>query len=348
MIKAIDFFCGAGGLTRGLLDAGVNVLAGVDIDERLRDTYERNNSPSRFLNEDIKEIDIVSLRECLGIDDSDTTLYAACTPCQPFSTLNSMSKRKDDKRKTLLLEFAQIVRECPPDYIVVENVPGLNGTYGKEIHDEFLSVLRQCGFSEPSAGLLDAKDYGVPQTRKRFILVASRRGSISLPEPTHGEGRENSYITVRDAIERYPRIVDGEESNEHSNHSARKLQPHHKTIVDAVPKDGGNRADIEDTSILLKCHQENPKAHRQVFGRMAWDKPSPTMTSRCTDVYCGRFIHPEQDRGISLREAAALQTFPDEYEFFGPSFLNKAGQIGNAVPVKLAECLGISIVQAAS
>ena len=344
MIKAIDFFCGAGGLTRGLLDAGVNVLAGVDIDERLRDTYERNNSPSRFMNEDIKEINIRSIRERLGIDDSDTTLYAACTPCQPFSTLNSMSKRKDDKRKTLLLEFAEIVRECPPDYIVVENVPGLNGTYGKKIHDKFLSILRQCGFSEPSAGLLDAKDYGVPQTRKRFILVASRRGSISLPEPTHGKGRENSYITVRDAIERYPRIADGEESNEHPNHYARKLQPHHKTIVDAVPKDGGNRADIEDTSILLKCHQENPKAHRQVFGRMAWDKPSPTMTSRCTDVYCGRFIHPEQDRGISLREAAALQTFPDDYEFFGPSFLNKAGQIGNAVPVKLAEQLGQSIV----
>lgn len=343
-IKAIDFFCGAGGLTRGLLDAGIDVLAGVDNDLRLKDTYERNNKPSRFMNVDIKEIDIIALRADLGIKDSDLTLYAACTPCQPFSTLNSMSKRKDDDRKSLLLDFAAILRECPPDYIVVENVPGLSGAYEGGIYSKFLETLNDCEFTHKDAGLLDAKDYGVPQTRKRFILLASRSGEISLPEPTHGSERDNPYMTVKDTIGRdYPEITDGESSSTFLNHEARKLQPHHKAIVEAVPKDGGSRSDIKDTSILLKCHQKNPKAHRQVFGRMAWDRPSPTMTSRCTDVYCGRFIHPEQTRGISLREAAALQTFPDSYEFFGPSFLNKAGQIGNAVPVKLAEALGQTI-----
>ena len=145
---------------------------------------------------------------------------------------------------------------------------------------------------------------------------------------------------MRDCIEKYPVIADGEASRAYPNHAARKLQPHHKPIVAAIPKDGGSRRDVTVTSILLKCHQKKPNAHKDVFGRMAWDKPSPTLTCRCTDVYCGRSIRPEQDRGISLPEAAALQTFGDDYEFFGTSFLGISRQIGNAVPVKLAEQLG--------
>ena len=350
MIKAIDFFCGAGGLTRGLLNAGINVLAGVDNDERLRETYTHNNKPSKFIKKNIKDVQIHRFREELGITGQDTTLYAACTPCQPFSTLNSL-KGADD-RKNLLLDFADIVRRSPPDFVLIENVPGLNNAYGREIYKSFHDTLMDCGYSEPSAGLLDAKDFGVPQTRKRFILIAARNGTISLPMPTHGVGGTGGeetadFLTVRDYIEDYPTISDGEESDAYPNHIARKLQPHHKTIVEAVPKNGGSRRDVADTSILLKCHQDNPKAHKDVFGRMTWDSPSPTLTARCTDVYCGRFIHPEQDRGISLREAAALQTFPDSYKFFGPSILNQAGQIGNAVPVKFAESLGKAVRAAA-
>lgn len=340
MIKAIDFFCGAGGLTRGLLNAGIEVLAGVDNDERLKETYTYNNKPSRFINKDINKIKINKLREKLGIQDGDTTLYAACTPCQPFSTL---SRAKDtDKRKELLLTFAGIVEEYPPDFILVENVPGLNNGYGKEIYEEFLEILKACGFSDPAAGLLDAKHFSVPQTRKRFILLASKKGSISLPIP---QTDPNQFVTVGECIKNYPKIVDGKESKDYPNHVARKLKPHHKRIVEAVPKDGGSRRDVTDTSILLKCHQERPDAHRDVFGRMAWDKPAPTLTSRCTDVYSGRFTHPKQNRGISLREAAALQTFEDNYKFFGTSISGVARQIGNAVPVKLAEQLGKSILE---
>ena len=338
MIKAIDFFCGAGGLTRGLLDAGIDVLAGVDNDERLKETYTYNNKPSRFINKDIDKIEIHELRKELGIQDEDTTLYAACTPCQPFSTL---SRAKDtDKRKELLLTFADIVKESPPDFILVENVPGLNNGYGKEIYKEFLEVLVECEFSDPAADLLDAKHFGVPQTRKRFILLASKKGSISLPIP---QTDPDQFVTVRKCIENYP-DVDAKEAQDYSNHVARELKPHHKRIVEAVPKDGGSRRDVADTSILLKCHQEKPNAHRDVFGRMAWDKPAPTLTSRCTDVYSGRFTHPKHDRGISLREAAALQTFSDGYEFYGTSISGIARQIGNAVPVKLAEKLGKSII----
>lgn len=341
-IKAIDFFCGAGGLTRGLLNAGIEVLAGVDNDERLRETYTHNNKPSRFINEDINRIEIGKLREKLGIQKDDTTLYAACTPCQPFSTL-SRQNWKDDDRKILILTFAKLVKESPPDFILVENVPGLNNGSGKEIYKKFLKVLEECGFSDPAADLLDAKHFGVPQTRKRFILLASKKGSISLPIP---QTDPNEFVTVRECIENYPEIADGKEAQEYPNHVARELKPHLKRIVETVPKNGGSRQDIVDTSILLKCHQDKPNAHRDVFGRMAWNKPAPTLTSRCVDVYSGRFTHPEHDRGISLREAAALQTFADDYKFFGTSISAISRQIGNAVPVKFAEHLGESIIKA--
>ncbi|MEO6890752.1 MAG: DNA cytosine methyltransferase, partial [Ktedonobacteraceae bacterium] len=186
-----------------------------------------------------------------------------------------------------------------------------------------------------------AKDFGVPQVRKRFILLASRHHAISLPQPDSGRSS-----TVREHLKKYPPLEDGMASADFPNHVTRKLQPHLKRIVQAVPKDGGSRRDVVDTSILLKCHQKRPDVHKDVFGRMAWDKPAPTLTCRCTDVYCGRFTHPEQDRGISLREAAALQTFDDKYEFFG-EFFHIQRQIGNAVPVKLAERLGESVLIAA-
>ena len=336
MIKAIDFFCGAGGLTRGLLDAGIAVAAGIDNDERLRKTYEANNAPSRFIAKDIVDVDIHHLRAQLNIKRKDPVLYAACTPCQPFSTLNTM--KGNDPRKSLLLDFAKLVDTCPPDFILVENVPGISSTLSREIYDEFVAILDRNGFLW-DAGKLDAKDYGVPQTRKRFLLVASRHGPAALPR-TEGKGH---FATVRDAIGQYPTIGDGEQSSQYKNHAARKLAPHHKRIVAAVPTDGGSRRDIIDTSILLKCHQRHPNAHENVFGRMAWDRPGPTLTCRCTDVYCGRFIHPEQNRGISLREAAALQSFGDDYEFLGKSIQENARQIGNAVPVRLAKALGHAI-----
>ena len=337
MIKAIDFFCGAGGLTRGLLNADISVLAGVDNDGGLQETYTRNNAPSRFIPRDINTVNIHELREELNIQARDVTLYAACTPCQPFSTLSRLKGK--DERKSLLLVFAQIVEACPPDFILVENVPGLNNGAGKDIYEKFMQVLDRCGFSE-RADLLDAKHFGVPQTRKRFILVAARDADVSLPKPRIDASR---FATVRESIEKYPVIADGEESIEYPNHVARKLQPHHKRIVEAVPKDGGSRRDVKDTSLLLACHRKNPKAHSNVFSRMAWDAPSPTLTCRCADVYSGRFVHPEQHRGISLREAAALQTFDDNYEFVGTSISGISRQIGNAVPVKLAEQLGRAI-----
>jgi DNA (cytosine-5)-methyltransferase 1 len=357
-IQAIDFFCGAGGLTRGLTDSGITVLAGIDNDARLRKTYEGNNKGSKFFDGDINDIDICQLRQELGITLQDVVLYAACTPCQPFSTLNQ--RRGEDERKDLLLAFGKLVVKAPPDYVLVENVPGLPNAYGREIYKKFTAMLKKAGFVYRDSALIDASDYGVPQVRKRFILVASRHGPISLPAPDQGE-----KATVRQAIERFGQpylgphrpksrfaissLVPEEEGGAAMppNHVARKLAPHLFRIIINVPKDGGSRADITDYDILLECHKKAPKLHRDVFGRMSWDAPSPTLTCRCADVYCGRFTHPVEDRGISLREAAALQTFPDDYVFYG-TFHHGAAQVGNAVPVRLAARLGSTFVSSDS
>jgi DNA (cytosine-5)-methyltransferase 1 len=362
-IKAIDFFCGAGGLTRGLLDSGITVLAGVDNDVRLKRTYERNNRPSKFITSDIANVDIDTLRSELNICDNDVVLYAACTPCQPFSSLNqrrlagAVQERQDHDRE-LLLRFGDIVVRNPPDFILVENVPGLSNAYGREVYTEFVAGLEQAGFVYRDAQQLDASDYGVPQVRKRFVMIASRHVEVALPDRYRTRKR-----TVRDAIGRFPAPAIGITGNKSRsapsalvavtangkrfpNHVARELSPRHKDIVSRVPADGGSRSDIEDTTVLLECHRRAPKLHKDVFGRMAWDAPAPTMTCRCTDVYCGRFIHPEQDRGLSLREAAALQSFPASYEFHG-TFFHAARQIGNAVPVRFGAALGRQVVRIA-
>jgi DNA (cytosine-5)-methyltransferase 1 len=337
MIKAIDFFCGAGGLTRGLLDAGVEVLAGLDLDEALRDTYEKNNKPSRFICRDIRQVDIVRLRTEAGIVKRDRVAYAACTPCQPFSTLNQM--QGEDDRKDLLLSFARLVEAAPPDFILVENVPGLNTAYGRDVYQEFIKVLARCRFDHIFQEMLDAKDYGVPQVRKRFILLASRLGPMKPPR------RSLTPRTVKDQISRFPALKNGEGCPAIPNHVSRALKPHHLRLLGAIPKDGGSRGDVKDPSLLLDCHKGRPNVHKDVFGRMAWAEPAPTLTCRCTDVYCGRFVHPEQDRGLSLREAAALQTFPDDYVFHGTSIFHMARQIGNAVPVELAKRLGRAVIR---
>ena len=212
-IKAIDFCCGAGGLTRGLLDAGVSVVAGLDNDERLRRTYEHNNEPSRFVVGDIAEVDIDALRTDLGIDEEDITLYAACTPCQPFSTLNTA--KGEDGRKSLLLEFGKIVARRPRDFIIVEERAGpcTMPSAWTSIREFMAGITGPLGFCAAS-DLWDAKDYGVPQTRKRFILVAARGREPRLPLVT----TRNSPITVRECIEKYPRLAAGERDSRFANH----------------------------------------------------------------------------------------------------------------------------------
>lgn len=334
-VVAIDFFSGAGGLSAGLVSAGIKVLAGVDNDPMLRATYDANHGDGSFIEEDITTTDIHELRQRVGIRSTDVVIYAACTPCQPFSTLSQ--RRGVDARKELLLAFGQLVRQSPPDYVIVENVPGLQNAYGREIHLEFLEDLKAAGLTHWSGKMIDASDYGVPQVRKRYVLVASAHGEIDLPKPMRGPKK-----TVRETIGSFPTAVPYGHAPELPGHVFRAPKEHHRKILEAIPIDGGSRSDVVDTSILLKCHQDRPNVHKDVFGRMSWDSPSPTLTCRCTDVYCGRFAHPEENRGLSLREAASLQTFPSDYVFKGTLF-HAAKQIGNAVPVELARRIGLTL-----
>ena len=337
-MKAFDFFCGAGGATKGLSNAGIDVIAGIDIDSNCKKTYLRNNPNSNFLNDDIKTVDssLLGLKnQAKGYND---LLFAACPPCQPFSTLNKNNSSIDGF--TLLGNFGKLVESILPGYVLVENVPGLSKISGYSTFRRFINTLKSNNY-KIYYDICDAKYFGVPQRRRRLILLASRLHSLGLPEQTHGNG-SSPLITVKDAISHFPQIDAGESHSTIPNHVSPNLSNLNLLRLRSTPHDGGNRKSWSD-NLKLKCHI-NDTGHTDVYGRMYWDKPAPTLTGRCTSISNGRYGHPEQDRAISLREAAALQSFDDNYVFYG-SNTNIAQQIGNAVPVKLAESIGKYIIK---
>lgn len=337
----IDFFCGGGGMTRGLLDAGIQVIAGVDSNPDCRETYENNNQ-STYLCCDICELtpkDLVS--QFPQLKDKDNVMLVGCAPCQPFSLLRREAFDENGnpiphKSVNLLIEFGRFVKDIKPAHVLVENVPGLKGK-GADVLDGFKRMLEELGY-EWDEKVLYAKDYGVPQNRRRYILIASRVFKPVIPKPTHGtkEGLQ-PYCTVRQTISKYPLIKAGEKHATVSNHQCANLSKLLLDRIQATPHDGGSRTDWPDT-LVLKCHKTF-KGHTDVYGRMKWDEPSPTLTVKCFSLSNGRFGHPEQDRAISLREAAALQSFSDSYVFYG-SVQEMGRQIGNAVPVLLAKAMG--------
>jgi DNA (cytosine-5)-methyltransferase 1 len=223
---------------------------------------------------------------------------------------------------------------------MLENVPGLARVRGFSTYKRFKSALVSQGYQYVD-GTVDAKCYGVPQNRRRLVLIASRVAEPSLPSPTHGEGKER-YRTVRDAIGHLPKLVAGQRDPTISNHGAADLMEINLRRLRFTPRDGGGRKDWPK-SLALDCHKAR-QGHEDVYGRMRWDSPAPTLTCRCFSISNGRYGHPDQDRAISLREAASLQSFPEDYQFFGPTQQIIGAQIGNAVPVSLAEAVGRHIL----
>ena len=332
-ITAIDFFCGAGGLTHGLRKAGIDVDKGIDIDGSAKKTYESNNPGSKFIKKDIRKVTTNHL--LTGIDRSmNLLLFAACAPCQPFSTQNKI-KKKRDSRRSLIEYFAELVDKVVPDYLIVENVRGF-GKNSNVYRRTLISVLNRKKYKY-SECIIKAEEYGIPQTRHRYVLVASLHGKIDLPKRMYGPGHRFPYKTVRNAIEKYPPIAAGTGIDSIPNHKSPKLSELNLERIKIVPRDGGSRSSLPGR-LQLKCHKEY-NGHSDVYGRMSWDKPSPTLTCKCNSISNGRFGHPEQDRAISLREAAALQTFPDNYVFVGND-TDIARHVGNAVPVLLSTKLG--------
>lgn len=336
-IKAIDLFCGIGGLTKGIENAGIDVVLGIDSDESCKYAYEKNTN-SIFLNKPIESLDIEEIRKYYA--DTDIKVLMGCAPCQPFSNYSlryNKNGMKDEKWK-LLNYFSNIVMEIQPDIVSMENVPQLSK---KQIFKDFVTSLIDLGYFV-NYKIVNCVNYGVPQKRNRLVLLASKFGEIDLIPSTY-----DKPMTVKEAIGHLEEISNGEYSKNDLLHRSSKLSKINlRRIQQSVP---GGTWEGWDDELLLPCHKKDSgKGYKSVYGRMSWDEPSPTITTQFYGYGNGRFGHPTQNRAISLREGAILQSFPENYDFslgFGEYNMKKIGtHIGNAVPVKLAEAIGQSII----
>lgn len=340
-ISAVDLFCGAGGLTHGLSQAEVDVRLGVDIDPASQHPFEKNNNAA-FLLADITTLSPETITK--SFVPGTSTLLAGCAPCQPFSTYSQKAKRtgrtrldrggKDDWK--LVERFGELIEEVQPDLVTMENVPPL---LRAPVYERLLHSLDGYWVD---AQIIDCRTIGLPQTRKRLVLVASRLGPIQLPQ----FGREQS--SVRATIGTLPPLLAGEMDPHDRIHRASALSSVNlERIRSSTP--GGTWRDWPD-ELRAPCHAKGTGAtYPSVYGRMEWNKPSPTITTQCFGYGNGRFGHPEQNRAISLREAAMLQGFPRNYSFLPDdepvSFATLGRLIGNAVPVTLGKAIGEVLVE---
>lgn len=338
-IGVIDLFCGIGGLTHGLIDSGLSVMAGIDFDKSCKYAYEVNND-AKFIGEDISKITGQVLNKLW--DKSKIKILVGCAPCQPFSTQTNKVKNKENGDKWFLLnEYLRLVEETQPLILSMENVTNLAN---KDIFKNFVSKLDELGYNVNYQKVF-CPNYGIPQKRRRLILLASKLGYISLIPPTNNK---TNYLTVRDTIGNLPIIESGEHCQTDPLHFTSKLSDINlKRIKSSVPN--GNWEDWS-AELKLACHKkESGKSYKSVYGRMSWDEPSPTITTQFYNYGTGRFGHPEQNRALTIREASLLQTFPRNYKFYkNEKEINKTKlgiHIGNAVPVKLGYIIGESIVQ---
>ena len=332
-IDAVDIFCGIGGLTHGLRLAGISVNAGVDVDPSCRYAYEANNSKSTFITADIRDVKFKDL--ATYYQSTNITALVGCAPCQPFSAYNR-GKKVSNTDCSLIGEFARLIEEGTPDLISMENVPGL---IKHETFQQFVILLEKIGYHFVFDVLSCAK-YGVPQSRKRLVLLASRLGKISLPNPT------NERKNVIDFLSDTPSIKDGEIHPEDPAHTTVPLSEINRRRI-RQSKPGGSWKDWK-SNMINQCHKKS--YYPAVYGRMSWNKLAPTITTQFCYYSTGRFGHPEEHRAISIREGALLQTFPPHYRLVedgkSVNIKNLARHIGNAVPVRLAQKIGKSFWEA--
>lgn len=334
--SVVDVFCGVGGLTHGFVKEGFRVLAGVDSDASCRYAYEHNNG-AVFIHSKIEDLAATDIRSLYP--DQDIKILVGCAPCQQFSPYTK--KQPKDEKWELLAKFSELIRAVEPTIVSMENVPELKTFKNGAIYSEFVASLTST--YTVTWYLVYCPDYGIPQPRERLVVFASKRGPIQLVEPTHTPDR---YRVVADAISGLPHLQAGEVCKDDPLHRAAGLSALNlKRIRQSAP--GSSWRDW-DEELRASCHKkESGESYVSVYGRMFWTQPSPTITTQCYGYGNGRFGHPEQDRAISLREAALLQMFPRDYEFVGPddgwSFKTLGRQIGNAVPVDLGRVIARSI-----
>ncbi|MFS0715221.1 DNA cytosine methyltransferase [Microbacterium sp. 2P01SA-2] len=332
-ISAVDLFCGAGGLSQGLQEAGILVVGGVDVDPSCTYAFE-SNIEAPFILRDVREVTGADL-ESLWIPGT-VRMLAGCAPCQPFSPYRRGVDTSAEEQWPLLREFSRLVRETNPELVTMENVPRI-GTAA--VFEEFVRDLKSYGYSVDWRSCYGPK-YGLPQHRRRLVLLASRLGPISVPD---GPLDEEHYRTVRDVIGGLRPVASGGVDESDPLHVARKLSPLNKKRI-AASRPGGTWADWPE-ELLSPCHRKASGASfKNVYARMEWDAPSPTITTLAHNFGAGRFGHPEQDRSITLREAALLQGFPPGYRLVRPGqrvLMSHIGRlIGNAVPPPIAAEVG--------
>lgn len=339
-IKVFDFFSGCGGTCKGFKNAGMDVVFAIDNDRAARLTFKANFRDTRLSRRDIERVSTGSLKALVVSCKGHPILFSASAPCQPFTKQKTI-QRANDERQGLLNDFQRFVEFYEPELVFVENVPGMqkirseNGPFSV-----FLRMLDRLSYSYV-CGVIASQSYGVPQLRRRLVLIASRLGSIDFPIPTHGPQSSQPYSTVGEWIADLPPIAAGETHPNVLNHRAAALSQKNLERIRALGEGGDRRKWPEH--LKLKCHLNGYDGHTDVYGRMHWGRPASGLTTRCISLSNGRFGHPEQDRAISVREAACLQTFPRDFVFRG-NLNSMARQIGNAVPVLLAEAFGRNFI----
>lgn len=340
-------------MTYGLKQAGIEVLAGVDIDAKCKETYEHNNFPAKFIEADLEDLTPLSLEAGIKFDDGsevkikrndDDLLFVGCSPCQYWSIINT-DRTKSENSKNLLEDFQKFVEYFNPGYVIIENVPGIFSKSDSPLRG-FIAFLEEKGYFVDS-DIIKVSEYGVPQTRKRFVLIASRVKKISIPDPV-----EDKSLTVRNFIgdeNNFPKLKEGHKDDSDLCHTTAGLSVVNLQRLDLTEIDGGTREGWQDTDLQLPVYEKNRNNKKfrfgEIYGRMFWDKPAPTITTRFYSLSNGRFGHPEQNRAISLREGATLQTFPLDYAFKATTITDISRIIGNAVPPELARRIGEAILE---
>jgi DNA (cytosine-5)-methyltransferase 1 len=333
-IAAVDVFCGAAGLSLGLKQAGISIAAGIDVDPLCRYPFEHNIG-SPFIERDVSDVGSPSVRKLFG--KARFRVLAGCAPCQPFSGYNTKHHAADERWK-LLLEFLRLAKDVRPEIVTMENVPRL---VHLPLWGRFVKELQSAKY-HVAWGVLDASHFNVPQRRRRLVLLASRLGPIELPQSAGGD-----VPSVRSAINSLPHVAAGGKDAVDPLHAARSLRPQNLERI-RLSKPAGTWRDWP-THMRADCHRsKSGRTYPSVYGRMSWDEPSPTITTQFFGFGNGRFGHPEQDRAITLREGAILQSFPSEFQFASPaaqlSVVQIGRLIGNAVPPALGRAIGATIV----
>ena len=338
--SVVDLFCGVGALTHGFVLEGFDVAAGFDADGYCEHAYESNNRGARFIHERIEDVSAEDIS--VLYPEGHVKILVGCAPCQPYSRY---TKKKEDKNEKwrLVPRFADLICGVDPEIVSMENVPDLVTLKGIDIYSAFVERLKEAGYYVTEYPKIYCPDYGIPQHRTRLVLFASKYGDVEIVPKTHSP---SEYRTVRETIEDLEPLKAGQISEKDPLHRVPRLSELNlRRIRASVP--GGTWRDWPE-ELVAECHKKGSgRGYSSVYGRMVWDEPSPTLTAQCYGFGNGRFGHPEQDRAISLREAALIQSFPEDYEFVAPEdpfYIKIVGRlVGNAVPVELGRVIAKSI-----